>query len=189
MMNFIRRHWMILSALAIAATAALVVGLVAGLVAPVLPFLVGLTVFGFAPLAFLATMSLPAAAATVAGIAAGVALAGAALFDALYFITRKLDKLLTPKESYMMIGSEPEDKSSCFSNFPCLGGKKDNSADPLFEDDAEEENVSCFSAVRNFFCSSKKSSSTVPTAGDDTELGASGSFKGFGYSSNETEEL
>ncbi|MDP1604971.1 MAG: hypothetical protein Q8M03_17110 [Legionella sp.] len=141
MINFMRRHWMLFSALGIAAFAAGITGLVVGL-APVLPILTGATILGFAPFAFLATMSVAVAAIVVASITAAVVLAAAIAFNVLYSITRKLDKLLTPPKPYEVIAAvtpiadDAKNSSSSWSKlkaFLCCGepSKDDNNSDAL----------------------------------------------------------
>jgi hypothetical protein len=170
MMNFLRRHWMIMSALAIAAAAALTVGLVVALAAPALPFLIGLSVFGVAPFAFLATMSIPAAAATMAGIAAGAALAGAAVYDSLYFITSKLDKLFALKASADTLVAfddmqEPvkSSSSSIMSCLLCCSGRSKKESKELIEQEAKEEPTFYSRFLKFFGCSSRAGSANPVT--------------------------
>lgn len=94
--KFVRTHWAASSAVLLAVLAAAAVIVTAIVFPPALLAIAGVTIFGFTPLTFLATLSAPLAIPAAGAIAFGVVTAASAVFNAVVGVYNWLDKKITP---------------------------------------------------------------------------------------------
>lgn len=132
---WMRAHWKLMAALLLAAAAAITVGLLVAFFPPALPFIVGLSAFGWAPFAALATMSTVAASFAAAGIAAASVLVASALYNVVVGATNALNAWITPKKrDYRLLESDLE-----------LGDSTENMKKGLGLEEAPKNNCCDFS--------------------------------------------
>lgn len=152
MLNFIRKHWGVFSALALALLTAAAVATLIVLFPPALPALIGFTAFGVAPFAFLSALSLPAAAAVVSAVAFVASTAISALVNAFGITYNRLDKLITPapaprfEELDDLAPAKDTNTNSYGKRFGalltgcCSKSKKEENENLLMEDEGEHHN-------------------------------------------------
>lgn len=128
--DFSRDHWMVVTAIILAAAAALAVGLLVAIPPHIgLGIIAGIAVFGFVPFAALSTWSIVAASFAAAGIAAAAMLVVCAVFDLAVYLSNSIDnavsrsKTVEPKKDESSELFEIDEIDSA-SKMGALGGKK-----------------------------------------------------------------
>ncbi|MGQ3889167.1 hypothetical protein ACQUW5_09075 [Legionella sp. CNM-1927-20] len=99
--NFIKNNWKTISATSLALLAAVGVGVTCAFFPPAIPFIAGLSFFGFKAFAGLSAMSVIAASFSSAGIAAAAVVAGSAIVNALTKVSNLLDNLFRTKKTHI----------------------------------------------------------------------------------------
>jgi hypothetical protein len=95
---WMREHWMLALGIALVIAAIIAVSIACAFAAPaVIAFFSGLSAFGFAPFAAIATWSTVAASAACVGIVAAAVALSSALFNLVYTITNALNNAIVPK--------------------------------------------------------------------------------------------
>lgn len=153
MFAFIRRHWAASLALLLATLTAAAVITTCILFPPALAAVAAFTLFGATPLAFLSTMAVPAAVATVGAITFGLSLAASTLFNTVVSIYNKMDKAISPaprRNDYSSLHSLELDEEQSHT-------KKGNSPKLM------SKLLGCFSCCTTDSSSNKKRSNTEET--------------------------
>ncbi|WP_419419696.1 hypothetical protein ACNVED_14525 [Legionella sp. D16C41] len=97
----VQNNWKTASAVSLALLAALGVGLTCAFFPPALGFVAGITLFGAAPFAGLASMSVVAASFAAAGIAAAAVFAASAVVNAVTKLSNLFDNLFRTKKTHI----------------------------------------------------------------------------------------
>jgi predicted permease len=96
--RWMRNHWKFVFAILFAIAAAITVFFLVLFFPPALPFIAGISAFGFVPFAGLLTIPLSAAAIASAGLAAAVTLMACTVFNILVLCANILDEFIKPKK-------------------------------------------------------------------------------------------
>ncbi|STX52896.1 Uncharacterised protein [Legionella busanensis] len=99
--NFLKNNWKSAAAIGLTVAGAVGVGLLCAFFPPAIPFIAGITVFGVAPFAGLASMSVVAASFAAAGIAAAAVVGFSAIVNAVTKISNLLDNLFRSKKTHV----------------------------------------------------------------------------------------
>ncbi|WP_131781929.1 hypothetical protein [Legionella gresilensis] len=99
--NFLKNNWKSAAAIGGAVVGAVGVGALCLFFPPAIPFIAGITIFGAAPFAGLASMSVVAASFAAAGIAAAAAVGFSAVVNAVTKVSNLMDNLFRTKKTHI----------------------------------------------------------------------------------------
>lgn len=146
LIRWLRNHWKLVSAVALAFVAAVTVFFLVIFFPPALPFIAGLSAFGFAPFAGLLTIPLYAAAVASAALAAVATLMASTVFNILVLCSNILNTAIKPKERSVIdelgeLSSDDFDGSYSGLNNSMGSKPKKSCCNPFSKSSKDEEDL------------------------------------------------